>query len=81
MLTQYIFNADTAELLWEVTFSEPGVCTTVRHKSSPGCEQAEITVKEGADAEREMLEWRQSLEFDQRIFNTQTPDWLFWYRD
>ncbi len=76
MITRYFFNADTAELLSIIQWPAPGVKTAVRYGVLPefGLEVT-MRVKEGDDAEREMIDWRQRL----GVFATlhaSVPAWL-----
>ena len=77
MITRYFFNADTAELLSIIQWPAPGVKTAVRYGVLPefGLEVT-MRVKEGDDAEREMIGWRQSLKGYMAV-NVLTPDWLW----
>lgn len=82
MITEYHFNAETGELLWELQWPEPGVRITVKRSGSRIREVAVMTVKEGRAAEHEMIDWRQhSKLYQPNVRASQMPSWLFWCRD
>ena len=79
MITEYHFCADIAELLWELQWPAPGVRTTIKRSGSSAREVAVMTVKEGYDAECDIVDWRRSLN-DVQAFCTPMPNWLLYHR-
>lgn len=79
MIIQYVFDTATAEEISRTYSQINGPVTYEKKQMIPKTrELVAMTVSEGRDAEREIVDWRQSLKSYQRVLDTGMPNWLFW---
>lgn len=78
MITEYHFDPDTVELMWEIQWPASGGYILVKNPSHlPTRKLAAMTVKEGRDAEHEMSEWQGDTTPFEAPDGT-LPAWFFW---